>query len=179
MSELLIKFENLKSTTIQYSMFDLLKCKLSDFVAGEILQIDISFVNEKIVTKEISTKEDIMTLQSFVENNKNKFTVCGLYNYCMEELREIKADFKWRNSKDGKFIIKIEHWIESVRPKLQLHFRDYKIFIGRSIFNPKELVIGGILNSEGEIERVKNFIEPENPPVVPTFRFEIDNQMMD
>jgi hypothetical protein len=88
-------------------MFDLLKCKLSDFIAGEILQIDISFVNEKIITKEISNKEDIVTLQSFVENNKNKFTICGLYNYCMEELREIKADFKFSNFINNSLIAMI------------------------------------------------------------------------
>ncbi len=62
--------EILKETTIQYSLFDLLQHKLSDFLVDEILKIDSSFQNEKIIRKEVANKEDIKDLQTFLTQNK-------------------------------------------------------------------------------------------------------------
>ncbi len=92
----------------------------------------------------------------------------------MEELKEIKGDFKWANSKDGKLIIKIEHWVEAIRIKLQQQFNNNEILVGRNLIdNPKELIIGGIVNNESELNSVKSFIESEKPPVLPIYKFEV------
>ncbi len=167
------KFEIMKSQTIQFSLFDLLHYKFSNYIVEEIYQIDISFQNEQIIKKVITSKDDIMEMQMFLEQNRNRFETNNLYSACIEEFREIKSDFKWLNSKDGKLIIQIEHWVEFIREKLLEHLNDCKIFVGRSLLNPKELIIGGIMRNELEIENIKNFIELESPPVSPIYKFEI------
>ena len=168
------RFEILKSSTIQYSIFELLKYKLSDFILQEVHQIDISFQNEHILTKEISCKEDISELQRFLEQNQIKFDSNDFYIACLEELNEIRADLKWRNSKEGKIIIKLEQWIESLRMKLHEEFHESKVFVGRSFIDPKELIIGGILKNEVERNKILNFIGLEKPPVSPIYKFEIE-----
>jgi Sec7-like guanine-nucleotide exchange factor len=169
------RFEILKSTTIQYSLFELLHYKLSDFIVEEIYQTGNSFQNEQILTKKITSKEDLTKLQSFLELHRNELDINNLYDTCIEEFREIKSDFKWLNSKDGKLIIKIEYWIEEIRNKLHTRFKDCKIFVGRSLLEPKELVIGGILKNDLELKNIKKIIELENPPILPIYKFEFEN----
>jgi len=168
------KFEILKSQTIQFSLFDLLHFRLSNYIVERICQIDNTFQNNQIIKKGIVSVDDINELQVFFENKRNALEFYNLYDACIEELREIKSDIKWVNSNDGKLIIKIEHWVESARKKISEHFYGYKIFVGRSLLNPKELIIGGMLKNELEIEIIKKELMKETPPVLPIYKFEIE-----
>lgn len=168
------RFEILMSQTIQFSLFNLLHISFSNYIVERINQIDISFQNKELIKKVITSKNDIIELKIFLEKNHNMLEINNLYNEFIEEFNEIKSDFKWLNSRDGKLIIKIEHWVEAERKKLLENFNDCKIFVGRSILNPKQLIIGGILQNELEIEKIKNFVSLRKPPVPVTYKFETE-----
>jgi hypothetical protein len=167
------KFDILKSTTIQFSIEELLRNKLDDFLLDEIFAIDNSFKQEAILSKEIRTKEDIKELKSFIAKNKSRLKP-DLYDDCMEGLKEIKDDIKWSASIDGKIVLEIERWIAPVREKITSQFNDYNIFVGRSFVEPKVLIVGGLIKNDLELITIKRFIEVENPPVTPIYKFEIE-----
>jgi hypothetical protein len=167
------RFDALKSTTIQFSIEELLQNKLDDFLLDELYAFDSSFKEEAILSNEINTKEDVKRLEAFFKENKSRIAP-GLYNDCMEDLKEIKDDIRWRATADGKIVLEIERWIAQVREKLASQFNGQSIFVGRSFVDPKTLVVGGVIKDDVELITIKRFIESENPPVVPVYRFEIE-----
>lgn len=165
------RFEILKSTTIQFSIEELLQNKLDDLLLDELFAIDSSFKEEAILSKAIYTKEEVKKLEGFFKENKSRIRP-GLYNDCMEEVKEIKDDIKWSTSADGKIVLEIERWIAHAREKLATHSNGHNIFVGRSFVDPKALIVGGIIKNEQELAGIKQFIESENPPVTPVYKFE-------
>jgi len=165
------RFEILKSTTIQFSIEELLQNKLDDFLLDELFEIDNSFKEETILSNEINTTEDVRRLEGFLKKNKSRIRP-GLYNDCMEELKKINDDIKWSASVEGKMVLQIERWIAQVRDKIASQLNGHNIFVGRSFVDPKALVVGGVIKDDLELITIKRFIEIENPPVAPIYKFE-------
>ena len=164
------KFELLKSNTIQYAV-EMNKVRLSETVLDDISKTKIDFENAKILNININGKENLKKLKHFLNDNK-EFLKNGLYDYCIEEYREIKDDFKFRNTKDGQLILEIENWVQDIR-KLLPEIGNSKIFVGRSFFDPKKLIIGGILNDQEKL-KIISYFEDKNPPVKPEYQFETE-----
>lgn len=162
------KFEILKSNTIQFTI-EMNKMRLSEAVLEDIIKTEIEVEKIEILNVDIDNKERLKNLKQFLDNNK-KILKNGLYDFCLEEYREIKDDLKFRNSKDGKLIIEIENWVQHNRESLP-QMNPSKIFIGRSFIDPKKLIIGGLLNGQKEMEIIEFFRE-KNPPVEPEYKFE-------
>jgi len=162
------KFEILKSNTIQYTI-EMNKLRLSDVVLEDMLKTGIDINNIEILNVDIENKEQLKELKEFLDCNK-KFLKDGLYDYCLEEYREIKDDLKFRNTKDGQLIIGIENWILAQREILS-QLKPSEIFIGRSFIDPKKIVIGGLLNGQDE-GTIIGYYEERNPPVKPDYQFE-------
>lgn len=162
------KFEILKSNTIQYTI-EMNKLRLSEVVLENIANTEIDAASTEILNVDIETKENLKELIKFIDSNK-RFLKKGLYDYCLEEYREIKDDLKFRNSTDGKLIIDIENWVQENREYLA-ELNPSKIFLGRSFVDPKKLIIGGILNGQDE-SKIKDFFKERQPPVKPEYKLE-------
>lgn len=106
------KFEILKSNTIQFTI-EMNKMRLSEAILEDIIKTEIEVEKVEILNVDIDNKERLKNLKQFLDNNK-KILKNGLYDYCLEEYREIKDDLKFRNSKDGKLIIEIENWFNTI-----------------------------------------------------------------
>jgi len=162
------RFEDMKSSTIQFTI-EMIKLRLSDAVLEEMAKVEINLRKADILNVDIDNKERIKHLKVFLEENKKQLKG-GLYDSCIEEYREIKDDYKFRTSKDGRLIIKIEEWVQKARKKAE--HMDKRVFVGRSFIDPKKLVIGGILKNEVDESEMINLFELNNPPVQPEYRFE-------
>lgn len=162
------KYEILKSRTIQYSI-EMNKMRFSKVVLEEISETKINTNSIEILNVDIDSKERLKELKQFIDVNK-KILKNGLYEYCIEEYREIKDDFNFRNTKDGKLIIEIESWVQQNR-KLIPELAPSKVFIGRSFDDPKKLIIGGVLNGQKKT-KIIDFFEDKGAPILPEYKFE-------
>lgn len=159
--------ELLKSNTILFTGIGLVKKSLSNWLVEEILDIDEKCEKEPIIRAKLDSKGDIKKLREFLDR-EIKQQDDGLYESCIEELKEIKDDLNWESSKDGKFIQKLEEWVLATRTNASLLGWE-SIFIGRSIINPKGLNIGGLVRNEKEAEEIKKQIDLWAPPVPPRY----------
>ncbi|MER2999237.1 hypothetical protein [Pontibacter populi] len=164
--------ELLKSHTILFSGIELIKQALSDWLIEEILGLNENYNDESILKVKLNSKEEIRNLKEFLDR-EIKHQNYELYESCIEELREIKEDFKWSNSKDGKFIQKLEDWVLNIRSKISDKGWE-KIFIGRSMIDPKELNIGGVVKNEKEADEIRMQIEMWAPPFPPRYLLEVE-----
>lgn len=151
------------------------KTRISEDIIEEIKQSKIDSKKLKILNIDIDNKKNLKELKQFLDENK-KLLKNGLYDYCLEEYREIKDDLKFLSTKEGKLIIEIENWVQETRTSLSTLMPSL-IFVGRSFFDPKKLVIGGLLNGNEET-RIIEFFEERNPPVKPDYQFENSNKTM-
>ncbi len=149
-----------------------MKDSLSEWLIDEIYEIDEKNKNEQILKDKLNSKDDLIKLKEFLDR-EIKHQDDALYDSCVEELREMKEDLRWSSSKDGKFIIKLEDWVLDARNKISKQGW-YKIFIGRSIIDPKELNIGGWVRNNRESVEIKAQIDSWVPPVSPGYMFEIE-----
>jgi hypothetical protein len=164
------QIERLKGKSIQFTI-EMVKKRLDDFLIDEIVDTDDTFKEAKILFKDIETREDLKILKDFVKANKSKLSN-DLYESCKEELKEITDDLKWSNSKEGMKVMKLEEWVINVRKHLQ-GFDEFKnIFIGRSLMDPVILRISGVLDSESQIEKLKEIIKHLDPPAQPEYIIE-------
>lgn len=98
------------------------------------------------------------------------------YDELKSAVKEIAEDFEWVCSKDGQIIMKIEDWIENARLRLGKEYPDVLIYIGRSFVNPKELIIGGVVNDDDEQKLFENYFNNQNPPVPIHFKIIVQNE---
>lgn len=164
--------ELLKSDTILFTGIELVKRTISDTLIEAILELNEEYENEPILQVKLNSKEEIRNLKEFLDREL-KHQNAELYAACIEELREIKDDLKWSNSKSGKFIQKLEDWVLDTRSKVLLLGWE-RIFIGRSMINPKDLHIGGVVISEKEAKDIKKQIEMWGPPAPPRYVLEVE-----
>lgn len=161
------KFEIYKSNTIQFEIV-LDKKRFSDAVLDDISNLDKNLL-EPILFEDIDDKKKLKSLKEYLDYNKNNLKD-GLYDYCIEEYKEIKDDLNFKKSKDGKLIIEVENWVIKTRKKAEKELKNFKVFIGRSFLDPKELIIGVIIKNVDEENTIKSFFLNENPPVAPILK---------
>lgn len=164
------QIERLKEKSIQFTI-EMVQKRLDDFLIHEILETDTKFKEAEILFKDIESKKDVNTLKDFFKLNKSKLSK-DLYESCMEEVREITSDLKWSSSKQGIVVQNLEAWVINARKDLASVDEFKTIFIGRSMIDPTLLIISGVLDSELQIEKLKEEIEHLNPPVRPEYIIE-------
>jgi len=162
--------EFLKEKTIQYE-FELIRKRLSDHLMKDVFKADKSFKKREILNKDILDSTDLAELKKFLDKNKHKL-VDNLYDYCIEEYKEIKRDLKWENSKKGKAIMEIEAWVRTTRRDLAANNIE-NVLIGRKKSEPKVLLIGGDVKSESEKKELIEKFTALAPPAEPIYKFDI------
>ncbi|WP_266205748.1 hypothetical protein [Pontibacter kalidii] len=165
------EIESIRSNTILFTV-ELVKKSLSDWLVDEIIEMDKEYENNPILKIELNTNQAFNQLKEFI-NREIKHRDSGLFESCIEELREIKDDLKWLKSEDGRFILKLEDWVHGVRSKLESEGWN-RVFVGRSLIDPKQLNIGGLVKDEIESNKIKAKIEQWAPPVPPQYYLEIE-----
>lgn len=116
-----------------------------------------------------------VSIIDIVKNNKSNLGPM-LYDELKSAVKEIAEDFEWVCSKDVQIIMKIEDWIENARLRLGKEYPDVLIYIGRSFVNPKELIIGGVVNDDDEQKLFENYFNSQNPPVPIHFKIIVQNE---
>ena len=158
------RFKIERENVIQFPIKELLKDSISEWLLSHIQQINVKLWKELKLISKVNNKDDIKRLKHFVKNNKSNFDPM-LYEELKSAVKEIAEDFEWVRSKDGQIIMDIEDWIEKVRLRLGKEYPDALIYIGRSFVNPKELIIGGVVNDDDEQKLFENYFNSQNPPV--------------
>ncbi|WP_205502631.1 hypothetical protein [Rufibacter psychrotolerans] len=162
--------ELVKSNTILFTI-ELSKKSLSEWLIDDLIDLNKEFENNPILRIELNTNQEIKQLKDFLKREVKHLDE-ELYDSCVEELSEIKEDLKWRKSEDGKLVLRLEDWVQSTRRKVE-DAGWTKLFVGRSIIDPKQLNIGGFVKDENELNKIKAEIEEMTPPVSPNFYLEI------
>ena len=116
-----------------------------------------------------------VSIIDIVKNNKSNLGPM-LYDELKSAVKEIAEDFEWVCSKDVQIIMKIEDWIENARLRLGKEYPDVLIYIGRSFVNPKELIIGGVVNDDDEQKLFENYFNNQNPPVPIHLKIIVQNE---
>lgn len=158
------RFKIERENVIQFPIKELLKDSISEWLLSHIQQINVKLWKELKLISKVNNKDDIKRLKHFVKNNKSNLDPM-LYEELKSAVKEIAEDFEWVRSKDGQIIMDIEDWIEKVRLRLGKEYPDALIYIGRSFVNPKELIIGGVVNDDDEQKLFENYFNSQNPPV--------------
>lgn len=158
------RFKIERENVIQFPIKELLKDSISEWLLSDIQQINVKLWKELKLISKVNNKDDIKRLKHFVKNNKSNLDPM-LYEELKSAVKEIAEDFEWVRSKDGQIIMDIEDWIEKVRLRLGKEYPDALIYIGRSFVNPKELIIGGVVNDDDEQKLFENYFNSQNPPV--------------
>lgn len=158
------RFKIERENVIQFPIKELLKDSISEWLLSDIQQINVKLWKELKLISKVNNKDDIKRLKHFVKNNKSNLDPM-FYEELKSAVKEIAEDFEWVRSKDGQIIMDIEDWIEKVRLRLGKEYPDALIYIGRSFVNPKELIIGGVVNDDDEQKLFENYFNSQNPPV--------------
>ena len=158
------RFKIERENVIQFPIKELLKDSISEWLLSHIQQINVKLWKELKLISKVNNKDDIKRLKHFVKNNKSNLDPM-LYEELKSAVKEIAEDFEWVRSKDGQIIMDIEDWIEKVRLRLGKEYPAALIYIGRSFVNPKELIIGGVVNDDDEQKLFENYFNSQNPPV--------------
>lgn len=169
------RFKIERENVIQFPIKELLKDSISEWLLSHIQQINVKLWKELKLISKVNNKDDIKRLKHFVKNNKSNLDPM-LYEELKSAVKEIAEDFEWVRSKDGQIIMDIEDWIEKVRLRLGKEYPDALIYIGRSFVNPKELIIGGVVNDDDEQKLFENYFNSQNPPVPIHFKIIVQNE---
>ena len=158
------RFKIERENTIQFSIKDLLKDSISEYLLSDIQDKNVNMWKGLSLISKVRSKDDIKRLKSFLKNNKANLG-STLYDDLKSEINEIKDDFNWVRSKDGQIILNIENWIENARLYLGKEHPDALIYVGRSFVDPKKLIIGGVVNDDDMQKLFENYFNNQNPPV--------------
>lgn len=169
------RFKIERENTIQFPLRKMLKDSISEYILSDIQNVNVKLWKELICISKVSNKDDVKRLKHFVKNNKSNLGSM-LYDELKSAVKEIAEDFEWVRSKDGQIIMEIEDWIENARLRLGKEHPDALIFIGRSFVNPKELIIGGVVNDDDEQKLFENYFNNQNPPVPIHFKIIVQNE---
>lgn len=169
------RFKIERENTIQFPLRKMLKDSISESILSDIQNVNVKLWKELSCISKVSNKDDAKRLKHFVKNNKSNLDPM-LYDELKSAVKEIAEDFEWVCSKDGQIIMKIEDWIENARLRLGKEYPDVLIYIGRSFVNPKELIIGGVVNDDDEQKLFENYFNNHNPPVPIHFKIIVQNE---
>lgn len=158
------KYNQLKETTIQYDISELLCTDLSDFLKDRLLKLDNYDVTNFAALFPIQSKIKISDIKVSL-NTIKKVLPEELFEDLENEVKEIIADYKWIKSKEGKKILQIEEWIKEARHCLSIDFPTEFIYIGRSFIEPISLIIGGYVTDSNSKSLIESYFNNINPPI--------------
>lgn len=168
------RFKVEKENTIQFSIKELLKDSINDWILSDIQQINMKLGQELRLISKVNNKDDIKRLKCFVKKQQKQFPSM-LYDELKSEVKEIAEDFEWVRSKDGQIILEIENWIEKARLRLREEYPDTLIYIGRGWVNSMELIIGGVVDDDDTQKFFESYFNNQTPPVPIHFKIIIQN----
>lgn len=168
------RFKIEKENTIQYSIKELLKDSINDWILSDIQQINMKLGQELRLISKVNNKDDIKRLKCFVKKQQKQFPSM-LYDELKSEVKEIAEDFEWVRSKDGQIILEIENWIEKARLRLREEYPDTLIYIGRGWVNSMELIIGGVVDDDDTQKFFESYFNNQTLPVPIHFKIIIQN----
>lgn len=143
------------------------KIKLRDKLVDIALQWQASFGVAPSITSSISEYDAAMLVgmseKEYSDYMKDKTAVAKGTDFVYRNIRyQVKA-----NRPSGKKGSKV-----TMVPK----YPDVLIYIGRSFVNPKELIIGGVVNDDDEQKLFENYFNNQNPPVPIHFKIIVQNE---
>jgi len=118
------KYNQEKESTIQYDVSELLQTELSDCLKGSLMNLENSDVGKFVALFPIQSKVKISAIRNLL-NDMKEILPKNLFEETKNEVTEICDDYKWMNSKEGKY------------------FPSEHIYIGRSFIEPVSLIVGG------------------------------------
>lgn len=166
------RYNQEKETTIQYDITELLHDDLSDYVKHKLERSNEDEVKKFLSLFPLISQVQIKEIRRLQNAIKKCFPV-KIYEDIKDEVRDIIADYKWKNSKDGKTVLQIEKWIKRARLQLYVDFQEEKIYIGRSFVNPISLVVGGYVKDVGRINIIEKYLADMNPPIAIRFSIKV------
>ncbi len=161
-------FENGRSMTIQFELSKLLKNKVSRCIIKGISQKNklLGCQIEKISA--VKSQHDVSELKKFASVHKKELGV-ELYECLLSEIKEISDDYRWINSKEGLVIQKIEDWIINVRKIAIKNFPNIPIYIGRSNWEPRKIIIGICVKDTILRNCIEEYFQSLSPPSLVVF----------
>lgn len=169
-SDIYSLFEADKASVVQFDIRGMLKFRVSDDIISEISEVSTSLGKTIVDLADVHGRDDVLKLQSFV-SAYHKELGFELSDMLRSEIKEIIQDYKWINSKQGILVLQIEDWIENARKVCLGKFPHVLCYIGRSLMDPTQLIIGGYV--ESELQRLKDFFQIQHPPVGVDFKLKI------
>lgn len=166
------KFNQEKGTTIQYDILKLLHTDLSDVLKSQLVNLDDNDVERFITLFPIQGKIKISEIKDSLNNIKKNLPE-DIFEDSKDEVREICADYKWINSRNGKKILQIEEWIKKARHYLSVDFPFEYIYIGRSFIEPISLIVGGYVKESNTKKLVESYLNKMNPPIAIEFKITV------
>ena len=145
---------------------------LSDYVKHKLERSNEDEVKKFLSLFPLISQVQIKEIRRLQNAIKKCFPV-EIYEDIKDEVRDIIADYKWKNSKDGKTVLQIEKWIKRARLQLSVDFQEEKIYIGRSFVNPISLVVGGYVKDVGRINIIEKYLADMNPPIAIRFSIKV------
>lgn len=166
------RYNQKKETTIQYDITELLHDDLSDYVKHKLERSNEDEVKKFLSLFPLISQVQIKEIRRLQNAIKKCFPV-EIYEDIKDEVRDLIADYKWKNSKDGKTVLQIEKLIKRARLQLSVDFPEEKIYIGRSFVNPISLVVGGYVKDVGRINIIEKYLADMNPPIAIRFSIKV------
>ena len=159
-----IFIQRLKVNLILWDVEQMFHTRLSDAV-----QEDLSALGIESMDRELTTRKDCEEVAQMVETNRGKMDA-ALYADCVAELREIKDDMKWLDSKTGRRVMEIERWLATARQKAKESFPHNDIVMGRNIMEePVNLTIGIVAETREECNAIQEAVADWQPPLAPKY----------
>ena len=161
-----------KENTIKYDIIKMLNNNLNNHVKHKLERINEEEAKKFLSLFPLISQVQIKEIRRLQNAIKKCFPV-EIYEDIKDEVRDIIADYKWKNSKDGKTVLQIEKWIKRARLQLSVDFPEEKIYIGRSFVNPISLVVGGYVKDVGRINIIEKYLADMNPPIAIRFSIKV------
>ena len=161
-----------KESTIQYDISELLQTDLSDHLKACLMNLDNPIICKFVALFPLQDKSKISTIRNSLNGMKDILPM-DLFEETKDEVTEICNDYKWMNSKEGKMILQIEKWINEARHCIAVDFHSEYIYIGRSLFDPISLIVGGYVKELNTKTMIESCLDNMNPPIDIKYRIVI------
>ena len=172
MTDITERYNQEIESTIQYDISELLHTDLSDDLKERLMNLGNPTVDKFIALFPIQDKIKFSTIRDAL-NGKKVILPKNLFEETKDEVTEICDDYKWLNSKNGKLILKIEEWIKDARHCIAIDFPSEYIYIGRSLFDPISLIVGGYVKELNTKTIIESCLDNMNPPIDIEYRIVI------
>lgn len=170
--DIIEKYYQEKESTIQYDISKLLRTDISECLKGQLCKFSNSDVTKFLNLFPIKKKTKIPEIRDSLNCIKGILPK-NLFDDTKDEVKEICADYKWINSKDGEKILQIEEWIKKARNYFANDFPSKYIYIGRSFIEPISLIVGGYVKDIAERETIEKYFNRMLPPITIEYKINV------